>query len=491
MALPAPEILASGRQVEFLNTMAACSFVSQHRTAEPPSHSTVVRRSSLQGDSGFDLFVRLRESVGQAGGWLRGSSVYLILDRRDDLTRFSPLPRTRAIACADDSFTHPAAHIQNQAVLHPIERNRPPTTRSGTAHIRDFNENIWGLVQDREATCEALGPIVHMIIALIEWTNGMIKHMTTDPPNLEMVPATRQPDLRRIKALVLDSLESPHSRRAYDRGLTDFLSWYAGEGGHEGFTKSTVQRYSRRLEHQGLSPSTRNVRLTAVRRLAAEAADNGLLPPELAAGIGRVKGAKQQGTRTGNWLTVEQAEDLLGAPQTTRLIGKRDRALLAVLIGCGLRRSEISELTFGHVQQRDGRWALVDIRGKGGRMRTVPMPSWVKVAVDEWGVAAGLNEGRVFRSMNNRNKLAEDILLPQNIMEAVEKYGRKIGIPRLAPHDLRRTFAKLAHKGRAALEQIQLSLGHASIVTTERYLGVRQDLQDAPCDHLGIRMPAV
>jgi integrase len=75
-------------------------------------------------------------------------------------------------------------------------------------------------------------------------------------------------------------------------------------------------------------------------------------------------------------------------------------------------------------------------------------------------------------------------------MEAVAMYGKKIGVEKLAPHDLRRTFAKLAHKGRAALEQIQLSLGHASILTTERYLGVRQDLQDAPCDRLGIRMPS-
>ena len=79
--------------------------------------------------------------------------------------------------------------------------------------------------------------------------------------------------------------------------------------------------------------------------------------------------------------------------------------------------------------------------------------------------------------------------MPQNIMEAVAKYGKRIGVPKLAPHDLRRTFAKLAHKGRAALEQIQLSLGHASILTTERYLGIQQDLQDAPCDRLGIRIP--
>jgi integrase len=115
------------------------------------------------------------------------------------------------------------------------------------------------------------------------------------------------------------------------------------------------------------------------------------------------------------------------------------------------------------------------------------MPPWTKVAIDQWAEAAQLADGHVFRAMNNRHELKGEVLLPQNIMEAVAKYGERIGVPHLAPHDLRRTFAKLAHKGRAALEQIQLSLGHASILTTERYLGVRQDLQDAPCDHLGLR----
>jgi site-specific recombinase XerD len=304
----------------------------------------------------------------------------------------------------------------------------------------------------------------------------------------DLIPVPPQPDFVRIKTLVLDSVTSPHSRRAYDRALTDFLAWYRTAAAGQGFTKATVQRYSRHLEEQGLAASTRNVRLSAVRRLAAEAADNGLLAPELAAGIARVKGAKQQGTRTGNWLTVDQAEKLINTPDTTTLKGKRDRALLAVLIGCGLRRSEVSDLTFQHIQQRDGRWAIVDLHGKGNRLRTVPMPSWTKVAIDQWAQAASLHAGHVFCSMNNRHEFQREVLLPQNIMEAVLKYGRSIGVPHLAPHDLRRTFAKLAHKGRAALEQIQLSLGHASIVTTERYLGVRQDLHDAPCDRLGIRL---
>lgn len=116
------------------------------------------------------------------------------------------------------------------------------------------------------------------------------------------------------------------------------------------------------------------------------------------------------------------------------------------------------------------------------------MPAWSKVAIDEWAAASGLGTGRVFRSLNDKQAIAREQLLPQNIMELVVRYGQQIGLPTLAPHDLRRTFAKLAHKGRAALEQIQLSLGHATILTTERYLGVRHDLQDAPCDHFGWKL---
>jgi integrase len=211
---------------------------------------------------------------------------------------------------------------------------------------------------------------------------------------------------------------------------------------------------------------------------------------ELASGIGRVKGIKREGVRTGNWLTVRQAETLINAPDTTTLKGKRDRALLAVMIGCGLRREETALLSMEHVQQRDARWVIVDMHGKGGRVRTVPMPSWTKAAIDEWMAAAGFASGRVFRPVNKGDNLAGESMTAQSIFETVKKYAAEIGVGNIAPHDLRRTFAKLAHKGRAALEQIQLSLGHASIQTTERYLGVRQDLTDAPCDHLGLKLAA-
>ena len=88
--------------------------------------------------------------------------------------------------------------------------------------------------------------------------------------------------------------------------------------------------------------------------------------------------------------------------------------------------------------------------------------------------------------MNKGGRVIATRITPRGISPVVQRFGAEIGVPKLAPHDLRRTFAKLAHKGKAGLEQIQLSLGHASLTTTERYLGVRQDLTDAPCDHLGL-----
>ena len=114
-----------------------------------------------------------------------------------------------------------------------------------------------------------------------------------------------------------------------------------------------------------------------MRQLAYEAADCGLLSADLAAGIRRVKGAKKLGVRLGNWLTAEQGQALWQAPDHQRLLGKRDRALLALLLACGLRWHESVALTLDRLQQREEHWAIVDLVGKGGHVRTVPVPDWV------------------------------------------------------------------------------------------------------------------
>jgi site-specific recombinase XerD len=154
------------------------------------------------------------------------------------------------------------------------------------------------------------------------------------------------PDLEHVKSAVLVSLRSPESQRSYRHSIEDFVSWYCSEP-RLSFNKTVVTRYRIHLEDQLLAPGTINVRLAAVRRLAYEAADAGLLSPDLAAGIRRVKGVKKLGMRLGNWLTVDEARSLWQLPNRNTVKGKRDRAILATLLGVGSvgENSLISRLT--------------------------------------------------------------------------------------------------------------------------------------------------
>jgi site-specific recombinase XerD len=292
---------------------------------------------------------------------------------------------------------------------------------------------------------------------------------------------------QRLKSLVLDSVSSPITRRVYNLGLDEFFEWF-GQEPRPGFTKATVAAWRVALEARGLGPISINVRITAVRKLAVEAADNGLLAPEIAAGITRIKGVAAKGVRLGNWLSVKQAQALLNAPDATTNKGLRDRAILAVLLGCGLRRSEVANLTMGHVQQRDGRWCIVDLVGKHGRVRTVPMPAWVKVAIDAWTSAVGIGDGRVFRSVHRGDEVQGAALSEKVVWQLLQGYAAAASVPGIAPHDLRRTCAKMCRAAGGELEQIQLLLGHASIQTTERYLGTKQDLVHAPNDGIKLRV---
>ena len=212
-----------------------------------------------------------------------------------------------------------------------------------------------------------------------------------------------------------------------------------------------------------------------MRRLADEAADAGLLSPELAAGISRVKGVKQLGFRAGNWLSAEQCSEVLRSAFGTSMRAKRDYAMLAMLFGCGLRRSELVGLEMDEVQMRQGHWAVVDLIGKGGHIRTVPIPVWVKAALDDWAAAAGITEGRIFRAVARAGKVWGDGISQNVVWYVVKTCCEKAGLQHIAPHDLRRTCAKLCHTSGGEIEQIQFLLGHASVQTTERYLGCKQN----------------
>src|ERR1700730_2728723 len=248
----------------------------------------------------------------------------------------------------------------------------------------------------------------------------------------------RLPDLEQSKNAVLNSLAAPSSQVSYGHAIDGFICWYCSEP-RLAFNRSVVLRYRFFLEQNMLAPSTINVRLAAVRRLAYEAADSGLLSPELAAGIRRVKGSKKLGIRLGNWLTMSEARSLWQLPDAETLKGKRDRAILAILLGCGLRRGEVTDLTLDHLQRREDHWAIVDLVGKAGHVRTVPMPGWVKQTIDEWLVAAGIKQGKLFRPVCRRGTVWGDHVTVKVVWHVVKQYAQRLAHSKLAPHDTRRS----------------------------------------------------
>lgn len=310
----------------------------------------------------------------------------------------------------------------------------------------------------------------------------LVKYMTNQ--SLAVVRNRRQdiPEARLI-ALVCDAVSSPQTRVAYARSLKIFFAFRSKHGSGP-FSRALVNAWKSDQERQGFAPATVNIRLSAVRKLATEAAENGLLDPDIARAIQGVKGAQRRGVRSGNWLTRDQTQAILLAPDIATLRGKRDRALLAVLFGTGLRRSEASALTVSHIQQRDGRWAIVDLIGKHQRTRTIPVPAWVVVALNRWTDAAEITEGRVFRAVNKSDKVWGAGITDKVIREVVCEYADAIGVAQFSAHDARRTFAKLCRGTGGELEQIQLLLGHASVATTERYLGTQLRMIDAVNDRL-------
>jgi integrase len=297
--------------------------------------------------------------------------------------------------------------------------------------------------------------------------------------SLALIPSADESQLR---AMVLNSVASEHSKRNYGKAVDDLFTFCASRP----LSRALLMEYRAAMLEKKLSASTVNVRLSAIRKLVGEAQKNGILDADQAAKMTDVPNLRQQGTRLGNWLTRDQAKELLAVPDRSTIKGKRDYCILALLVGCALRRKELSTLTLEDIQLRESRWAIVDLVGKGGRVRTVAIPMWVKNAIDAWQTAGKIEKGRLLRPLSKSGRILGEELGDWAIWCVVETSAKEIGIEHFGAHDLRRTCAKLCRKNGGDLEQIKFLLGHSSIQTTERYLGSEQDLAVAVNDNLGL-----
>lgn len=289
-----------------------------------------------------------------------------------------------------------------------------------------------------------------------------------------------------LATITCQSLPSAQSRRIYASHLAKFLKGCDGQ-----LNRDSLQKYLLRAREDDAGPSTLRQALAAIRKLAIEAHERGLLPELDFQGILTIKVKGQQGVRSGNWLTLEQLKQLIALPDTSTMVGKRDAVVLGLLAGCALRRSEAAQLTWQSYQQRNGRSVLVDINGKGQKVRTVPVPGWANKALQSWQQAL-YSEDTISNRLNGPDLIlragsegkggettlhgAERGLSESGVWWIVKRYATQLHI-QLAPHDLRRTCAQLMRKAGGQIEQIGFVLGHSSTRTTERYLGGSLELE--------------
>ncbi len=190
------------------------------------------------------------------------------------------------------------------------------------------------------------------------------------------VGPTDAPQLAELAGLAVLGLNSPASRRNYGREIRRYLA-----SGHP-LTREGVQAWIVSLRQQGAGAVTRNIALAAIRLLARECGERGLLDDRALAGIERIKGAPIRGRKIGRWLELEEVRSLM-REASMGPAGTRNAALVGLMVGCGLRRAEVVALEWSDILDRGGRM-VVQCRGKGERMRVVPAPEWVRGYVEEW-----------------------------------------------------------------------------------------------------------
>lgn len=291
-----------------------------------------------------------------------------------------------------------------------------------------------------------------------------------------MLPAIpTHPPLEAVIPLVTNTVSSPHSRRAYSRALRAFLKFV----GTQPFTRPVVMAWRVSLTQQGATPATVNQALSAVRSLAREAAACGYLDEGTAAQVCLVPNLPHAGVRLGNWLEPDQVRALLATPDQNTTAGLRDFVLLGLLFGCGLRRSEVVAIRTDQIVQRGSRTVILDLIGKGQRVRTCVIPRWLESPLERWIQIAG--PGLLLRSLEH-GEIGES-LTDSAAYFIVRKYADQCSLD-FAPHDLRRTFALQSLEGGANVEAIRQALGHASLATTTRYVSAGLTLKNPACDYL-------
>jgi integrase len=279
----------------------------------------------------------------------------------------------------------------------------------------------------------------------------------------------------------------PSTRIKYQRAIDNLLA-----AGIDPFNFDQLQEYA-----DTLSPSARGFLKAALKvvtdqeltRIKSQATPDNMLAVQ--ALISRIEAMdetitthKSDGQKTHVWLSREQVERLTSLPDRTTARGMRDYIVLSTLLGAGLRREEMENLTFESLKQQPAKNGLRDVlsvTGKGGKRRTIPISTKLAHHLREWHKLAG--DGYIARAINKAGTI-NGSLSSIGIHNIVRAYGAQIGIPELDSHDLRRTYARIGYDSGIQVEQISILLGHADVKTTMLYLRIDIDLSQTVSDFI-------
>lgn len=242
----------------------------------------------------------------------------------------------------------------------------------------------------------------------------------------------------------------------------------------QAFLKAAVRLIVKNEEHKLKSSATpEDVDIITAGLYRLDALNEAIKPPPT------------NGSKTHCWLSPQQVKMLLSFCDNGELEKRRDWIILALLVGAGLRRTELSNLKFPDLHEQpknngDPRYVLA-IKGKGAKNRTVPIHEKLAQRIIEWRDTIG--DGYIARSLGMKKELGESIS-PIGIFNLVRKYGKLINKPNLAPHDLRRSYAQIGYASGVPITQISTLLGHSNVSTTQRYLNLELDLEATVSDFI-------
>jgi len=312
------------------------------------------------------------------------------------------------------------------------------------------------------------------------------------PAALKLVPKDAAPaemsgaDFGALIDIVIPSVYNARTRYRYSSVLKHLMAWMQKQGMF--FCRVTVQKYiAHKIETAGWSNNTVNQFIAAVRHLTRECREHELMPEHLAKRILSIKMMKSVPRRKGRWLTKQQVSKMISMIDVSDIGGLRDLIIIGLMVGAGLRRKEVCLLKCESLKCIQGRTGLYDVLGKGEKYRDIPIPVWLAAAITEYQGKGDVRDGYLIRGLTCSGKLlpSRENPIHETVVERITKErSAAAGCP-VDPHDLRRTWARLALLGGARIEQISMSLGHSSIAVTQRYLGLAVDMEDAACDAVG------